>query len=131
MLQRGEAPARADLFVGRVPAVVAVVQWEGRVRVLNLWLWLCPFHRCLIIASARAQRLMQTRKGRVEDRKEGNGSIHTVSCALGRLKSFGFVYICNNFIPSETERNSKAQYAHPENSRIIMDTPPWSGLVHN
>ena len=66
------------MLVGRVPAVVAVVQWEGRVRVLNLWLWLCLFRRCLIIASARAQRLMQTQKGRVEDRKEGNGSVHTV-----------------------------------------------------
>ena len=31
VLQRGEAPARADVLVGRVPAVVAVVQWEGRV----------------------------------------------------------------------------------------------------
>ena len=31
MLQRGEAPARADVLVGRVPAVFAVVQWEGRV----------------------------------------------------------------------------------------------------
>ena len=129
MVQRGEAPVRADLLVGRVPAVVAVVQREGRVRVLNwLWLWLCPFRRCLIIASARAQRLMQIKKGRVEDRKEGNGSVHMVLCALGRLESFGFVYIRNNLIILKQKGTNERSMLTP---RIIMDTPPQFGLVHN
>jgi hypothetical protein len=116
------------VLVGRVPAVVAVVQWESRVRVLNLWLWLCPFRRCLIIVSIRALRPMQTKKGRVEDQKEGNGSVHTVLCALGRLKFFEFVYIRNNFIILKQKGTNERSMLTP---KIIMDTPPRFGLIHN
>ena len=111
MLQRGEAPARADVLVGRVPAVVAVVQWEGRVRmylgfefvVVVVPVAQMPNHSLSSCAKAYANN-----EGRVEDQKEGNGSIHTVLCALGRLKSFGFVYIRNYFInlkQNETRRH--------------------------
>ena len=85
MLQRGEALARADLLVGRVPAVVAVVQWEGRVRmylgfefaVAVVPVAQMPHHSLSSCAEAYANKEGQGRRSEGRQRKRPHGFSRT------------------------------------------------------
>ena len=112
MLQRGEAPARADVLVGRVPAVVAVVQWEGRVQmylgfefvVVVVPVAQMPNHSLGSCAKAYANNEGRGRRSEGRQRKHPHGFM--------RSRTTQILWICLHpqlFHQFETERNSKAQ----------------------